>query len=1058
MAHIFENITTAFFNAFTQDNKKATEIEVNNLFSFLKQNFPYFDIILQEVKDINLVVDTFMKIGSFFNIEFSVVENVKIDDVITQQRIIYTFTKIFHTIQQMNVHQNVKDSKQKTFSCDFHKEELFDHLILASLTTCIKSIGMKLNPFVATLTAILHDIGKPACIHFYSKGHVGYPGHGELAGNILSRIYCRAFEQYISKEDWEIMLRVITTHMCSYHMTEFTSKWNMARVNSARFETEQAKQYSMALSYGDVFSALSNNMSRDDFVSSRDAYWDHITEPFICDKDRMVITLEGPSNVGKTTVAKMLQKYFEDKNISCGYVGRDNVMCDVVHSLTKKPVTYARLVGDDYKFCQEYYKKHGLGKIANINMRSQIRSSIQANKITITDTQMTSYKGATDIIPDEIEDCIIVSIQITRNAESVDDQKNGISIQEQIALTGLSTFLKPINTDAVDMFRLQSKYCSNVESDAFNALATDYCFQIGSNDDYGNSDSIGFTMTTNLLQKIIDVMSNVESGTSDCSRMNLEDYVNTIYQKCGRNYDKLCEFFRKKAYQCGCPVELRDTENKHRFFHIKYLDHNNIWTLAGREARGACFYLEDDDIWYTIKGPLWRGGEVITGLQIERGITGTDNINLSADYKCSNLSLDQQGLIIDLAEKNKPINIRASFKKDGSLHLFTILHGKWAKLFRKIINAHCDEFTNTVMYTYDMISGSDDVLIFQSQGTLFLGNFMQDYATTAIFPNAIPSLTPIQKVKTYGPELFTRLAKLFSSMDGDICHVLAETICAKRTESYSGKVHNELAVNYESSGFTILARTMIKGSVIVREPHYLFSDQIHANGFVEPAYWHVTNSDQMDALVRGVDEYIFNGITVDNFYEQFPPANSYPYEKVIDVEGFIVVYEVFNMQYKMICHFNDKVKSDSYYRAHKLRKDNIEFLCKLALVAGHIFPLAAKIHAIYVGLDKKLAIINKQLLDLIESGTLVTAMPEKAQASFVKQSRPVQFKMLINQAHAAYFKESSKFFAEQFGELNMSDELQAMIISYSMRCEIWRDVPLKIDPDFLSTLITSLAI
>jgi hypothetical protein len=323
--------------------------------------------------------------------------------------------------------------------------------------------------------------------------------------------------------------------------------------------------------------------------------------------------------------------------------------------------------------------------------------------------------------------------------------------------------------------------------------------------------------------------------------MTLTELVNYVYNTSGKDYSKLLEFFRAKAYQISTPPEFRDTPYAERIVHIKYLDHNNIWnTKWARDTRGTAFYLTDSGCWTPVKYLMQRGAEMLTGMQIHRGITDTENISLGSDNRCLHLSAEQQSLIIKLATSGK-VDLKASFKKDGSLHAFTLYSGEFAKVLRMIIETKSDKFTKTVMHLYDDIVGSTDfVFVFQSQGTMILGNFMQDYATTALFPNAEPGLTPVQKIQQYGSELFCRLSLMFADMDGEHKIIVAETICANRLESYSGKIHNELAVNYKESGFTILSRTSIYNDRYVVQPHYEFSDSIHANGFWEPAYWDVT--------------------------------------------------------------------------------------------------------------------------------------------------------------------------------------------------------------------------
>jgi hypothetical protein len=1039
MSKLFCN---TFFDAFMSGSD--VKHELLNLISYMSTSYPHISHIFSDFTDLTKIIDTFTKIGKFFSIPFKVVERNEKDEIVKDM----TFRQFFTELKTMNVHQNIIDDKGKQYSCGFHEEELFDHLILTGLITCVNAIKMNLDPFISSLSGILHDIGKPGCIHLFDKGHVGYRYNGEFGSLILSRIDSSSFETFISKDSWEMICRLTTIHMCSYHLTTFISPWEQARLNSTRIENDLTKQYLMALSYGDVFSALSDKTSYTDFTDSRDQYYTEISKPFVCNRNKFVITVDGLSNSGKSTIADILMSFFSDNNISYGYIARDNIMCDLVMRMQNLSLKNSRPTANEYAECYTYYKKNGLSKIVNKNMQNTICNSINSNTVTIIDTQMTLFKQTSSIFPSNISDCIIISIDVNRNHITIDDKKNGIGLNDQLSLSGSSTFLKPFDVKSMDVYRLQSKYCSKNE-DLTCTCGVDFKFQVCSNSEFYDSNSIGLDTFKDIFQRIYSMIDMSSSSGPRLDNLNLTDLVNNVYNSVDKNYDKLTEFFRTKAYQCACPIDFRDTSYSKRIIHLKYLDHNNNWNKWGRDTRGTAFYLNDEQFWIPVKYLMQRGAEMLTGMQIRRGITDTENINLSADYRCSHLSAGQQSLIIKLATGNK-VNLKASFKKDGSLHAFVLYSGEFAKVMRTVILLKADEFTKTVMNIWDSISGTTDyTFVFQSQGTMLLGNFMQDYATTALFPMADPKLTPIKKISAYGSDLFRRLKNIFDEMSGDFKFILAETICRNRLESYSGKVHNELAVSYNESGFTILSRTSIEDSIYKVDPHYEFSELINSNGFNEPAFWDVTTVEMMDNLIKAVDSYIFGKMTINEFYEFYPPSNKYEYPKIIDVEGF-VVYDLDNS------NSYGKIKTDSYYKAHKLRENNISFLCDLALVAGHLFPLAQRVRSIYVGLDSKLQIINAKLIELITSELMVNALNEKARKSYVLKDKATQFKIIINTAKEVYCSNAIPFFVEQFGDIVVTDDVKSALVTYAMKCEIWRDCPLSPPDDFRSMLISAM--
>lgn len=1029
--------TNSFFEAFMSQNN--TNSALSTLIAFLSSRYPHLQSKFQNI-DLQRIADTFDKVGCFFAVTFNVIERAENIEVVKEM----TFCQIFQSLQLLNVHQDIVNDG-KNYSCEYHTEELFDHLILCGLISCIEAINMEIDPFIATLAGILHDIGKLGCIHIFANDHIGYPFHGEFGAIILARIYSKSFEQFVSKEMWELICRLLTVHMCSYHLVKYESYWEQSRVNSCRFEDDITKSYLIAMSHGDVFAALSIKAQYAEFIDSRPAYVKEISKPFVCNRNKFVITLDGLSGSGKSTVADMLRTWFVSQHISVGYIARDDIMCKHVAGMMNISLTNERPTNEEYATCFAYYKLNGLGKIINKQMQFAICDSIDANMVTLVDTQLTLFKYSSAIIPDNISECVVISIDVNRNALSIDDKKNGIDLTSQLKLSGNSSFLKPFDVSSMDVFRLQSKYCSKIDN--LTPGAVDYKFQICSNTGFDGLNSIGLESFKSLFMKIYTTVDSSNPTGFSLDKTTLTKLVNDVYNSGDRNYAQLGMFFNSVAVLCSCPVDFRETPYSERIILLKYKEHNTDWRECMRDTRGTAFYLNDAGFWIPIKYLMQRGAEILTGMHLKSGITQTENIDLSSDYKCSRLSPKQQGLVVKMATGGS-VNLKATMKKDGSLFVVTAITGEFAAVLREIITLKGDKFTLTVMNICDELYGSTDVThILQSQGTMILGEFMQDYTTTACFPDADPTLTPVEKLIKYGPVLFSRMLKMFAEMVGDVKSILMESICPNRQESYSEKIHTELAINYERASITILARVSIKDGEYVNEPHYEFSDLIHLNGFAEPAFWDVNSVEMMEKLINGIDDFIFGKITTEDFYAQFPPSNTYGYELIIDVEGF-VVYDLDNE------NSYGKIKTLSYYKSHKLNESNVPFLCDLALVAGHLFPLAQKVRHIYIGLDEKLSIINGKLIELVTSELMINSLSPKARASYVTKEKATQFKIAINTARDIFSVNAIPFFAEQFGDIATTDEMKASIINYAMKCEIWRDIPLAPSNEFRSLLIS----
>jgi hypothetical protein len=460
-----------------------------------------------------------------------------------------------------------------------------------------------------------------------------------------------------------------------------------------------------------------------------------------------------------------------------------------------------------------------------------------------------------------------------------------------------------------------------------------------------------------------------------------------------------------------------------------------------------------DGKWHWMKYLMERGSEMLTGMQVKRGIDKTDNVDTALDYKASHLSQNQQSLIQDLRVGN-PVKLAMSFKKDGSLLSCCLYTGYRATLMRKIITNYGDAFAKIVMKTYDDTNNSsdnssEDVFVFQSQSTLLLGDAMQDYTTTAIFPGSDAKMSPNKKIQTYGPDFFKRMCSMFANIPGVVKHVLGETICANRLESYSGKVHTELAISYPVSSFTILSVTSIFEDSYKVDQHYKYSELIHQNGFSEPAYWMVDTVAQVDALIQGVDACIFQKMTCDEFYSLFKPSNKYTYDKIIDYEGFVTYDLNRDDSY-------GKIKTDSYYKSHKLHNNNVSFLCELNKVAGHIFPLARIVDETITSLESKLAIINKDLISVISSDEMISYLPAKASKGFVDRPRALQFKIIINNAKNKFGEEGFTVFQKYFPSLVMSDDMKSFVVNYAMKTELWLDEPKSIDDQLRDELVSRL--
>ena len=1016
--------------------------------------YPRFAKLAITSSEIRMLAETFAKIGLFFQIKF---ESLEVYGEISShnQKMIHTnFHEIFIMLKNMNIHQNVdstsyevaypKVEKEPICKCAFHEEELFDHLHICSIVAGSYAIRSAQNVFLATLTGLLHDIGKPACVRIFNGGNIGYPFHGEYGSMILSRIFNPNFAQFISKDDYDTMCRVISIHMCSYHIVDFQSNWSQDRVNSTRIESDSVKYILNCLSFGDVFGAFSELNDYDVFLSSRSSYNELISQKYETAKRGYAFFVRGRSGSGKSFVSHLLKNLLESLGLKVAHIDRDLVICNTVRKIQNLPELSERPTESEYA---SY-----LSSQVNKEMNDKFKYYLALNYAVIIDTQLSMFRGFEQVIPDSISNCICIALDVSRNVLIDDDSKNGVTLQTQLTMFGDSSVLKPFDLTGTNIFSLPSAYTHNQRP---VGISPDFVFSISYNQHFNGENSIGFTYFSDFMKSIHSItnipalsgLSLNSSGVIDTNDMNLVQYINHLYSSNDNSYDNVIQILKSQYYHVGAPSQLKGGLDEKNFISIKYLDHNNNWNTWGRESRGSTLALIDGK-WTMFKYLMERGAEMLTGMQMKRGIDKTDNIDTKMDFKASHLSRVQQELIQDLREGN-PVDLVLSFKKDGSLLSCALYTGSMGVLMRRLINTYCDDFTKAVMTEYDKISGNSDVFVFQSQSTLFIGDAMYDYTTTALFPEAIPTLTPLKKIQTYGASFMTKLKKMFDNIDGDIKQILGETICANRTESYSGNVHKELAMSYKTSSFTILSITSIKDNHYTAYPHYMYSNIINEAGMTEPAFWKCSSVAQVDKLIQDVDSFIFGKINCDEFYQINIPSNIYSYEKIIDCEGFVTYDVKRNNSY-------GKIKTDSYYKSHKLRDDNIPFLCELNKVAGHIFPLARIVDETISKLDAKLGLINPELVKVITSAEMKASLPDKALNGFDNRPRPVQFKIIINNAKNKFSELAFAVFQTHFPSIVISDEMKTFVVSYAMKTELWLDIPKPIDEQLKSELVYNL--
>jgi len=1005
---------------------------------------------------------TYTKVAKLLQVKVAFTERLAKGDGIQQSVEEITLAKYLERHRGLYVHQNVTSGTGRTCSCSYHEEELFYHLLIAGVCAGLhaKNCGNPENAFQAIVTAMLHDIGKVATKQTTEKGYVAYPFHGEMGALILSGIYTAEISAFMTKVQWETMIRTISIHMCSYHLTDFSSYWNKQRVNSTRLESLEVKLLLASVSFGDTFAAFSQQNDVKSWIDSRETWWQEINKPYRVPKgkDKVLVEMRGQSCNGKSTASKIIADGISSEKCNVVSIERDILICQAAAEAIKKKGPKAtqaekeaiedfngvdRPTGATYQTLHQTYKTDKLGATVNNNMKEAIRKAYaNGADVVIVDTVGALYPGFEKSLPTMINRCMIVAVDVNGNAPINDSSKNGLTIEKQLSLSGERSMWAPFQDKGIDFGMLASRYTF---ANAPATMAPHFVYQVGWNSEFNGKESIGLDKTISAIQNMVNRVHGRE--TPDTNSMNITRYTNYAYRQADRSYDGLVEHYKSLNYHAGPPSQLRGTAYEKRFLNVKYLEHNNNWSFWGRQARGTTLYLNDDGQWVLWKFLMLRGAEMLTSLHTEKKITENENIK---DGKNSHLAKEQQELLCDLAKDSNDIDLMVTFKKDGSLLSCCLFSGKKAKVMRKVITECGDDFTKTVMATYDATVGhKKDVFIFQSQGTLWLTKEMYDYTTTALFGNIEgfqPKLSPIEKIRTYGPAFFKNITQLFNNLPsnskGDIKLILGETICANRTESFSGNVHTELAVAYEKSSFTVISSTVIYTTVNEETgcefkviPHFQISEQIHNAGFMEPAFWSVTSSKILNAMLEFVDEVSRGRKTVVDFYAAFPPANRFGFEAVVDREGFVIYDMLRKMSY-------GKIKSTLYYFAHKFRPSNVPLLLELAECAGGAFPLAIIVRDVIAPLNEILSRVSNELADVVDklAGKLPTDDPIRS-AYDKANKKPM---IIINNCKSAFIESAFGIFYKAFPQLEAKEkeDIAKCIMDFSSNGGLVRDVPI----------------
>lgn len=569
-------------------------------------------------------------------------------------------------------------------SCDFHTESLISHLFFAMFKTMEQfpsSMTFKQRVQNA-VTALLHDVGKPACksrLKFKEKKVIGFPFHGEMGSGILLKCWNYGFAPYFSKEEWEVMARTVAVHMCGYHETDLKGEQAVYKLPLLRFEQSDVKRALYWLSYGDTFGAVPDPSVAEPvvpFIKSRQPFLDDINGDFDLKAFKgsyklrgTVIEMNGMSASGKSTVTKHLIDTLIANGVpkeAIVVVERDVITTDVTSRRLGLGPRTEKAIGEEYKKIYDAYTKMKLGKAVNLKMSKLIDDAVRKGKIVIVDTVANMFSGADFIYPDIVSDSFKIAIDVLRNSPMTNEgERLGCTLDKQLEIFGQLTPLcwlpvgclpGPIGAGRLNhlaSISSASSGCERICADKSKKVRPHFRFQ----KTWGSS-------TTDIDRMLGHIAATIEYDKDAVAEdeMDMCELFEHLTSIC--TWDQLRDWFGMRLFMTPPPALMQNTELEKRAFMIKYLDHSRLYRPKfARNGRGSVVLELDNNKFVCIKNQLQRGVEYLTHTHHDAGVVENEDVK---EGQYDHLDDIQQEIMRKFAAR-EALDGFYSGKKDGSL-------------------------------------------------------------------------------------------------------------------------------------------------------------------------------------------------------------------------------------------------------------------------------------------------------------------------------------------------------------------------------------------------------
>lgn len=981
-----------------------------------------------------------------------------------------TFKDIFLThIKSQDWHKTMV--KNVSYTCEFHEESLFSHLIMASV--CSVWYLLIKNPeqtdnyarFIAAL-ALLHDIGKPCTMSTgtisvgeNTKRVTKFNSHGLIGGLILQKAYSPDFG--FGLEEWDTLCRCTSVHMCGYHCLDESSPITQSKWLRLSLETPDVKKGLLYLSVGDIIGNIRHDgLAKDqELFESRELFIRNVqtklSEPSkIFTKlgtSGLVIVIVGASGAGKSTIGKGLVQYFTNADIGTTYISRDDIMLEMCC-----PILGIEVSQSAYSQCWDYAQTNSMGKEIDEQVKLRISNAISFGEVCIIDTVASMYRRVfNSYFSDDVLGCEILQIVVDRNIMHTikDAERLGLSLERQIVLSGLSELMNPLakidNTNISGLGSAMETW--NIKRDFSNRAQCTISTSVVWNSDY----TFGLAHVYQILDELSHGMKKGIIQRINTNSMDITQYVNYIYglyesepsislnTQYKLKLDALIRRFAVQQFVVSVPSQLRGTEYESRIFSIKYRDGiNKLWRpVWARQCRGIFFYVQDDFTCVPIKYQLQRGAELMTGMLVSANIASTQDISDAKKIACLSDSQQRTCKILLTGENDGLLDAHLTEKVDGSLLTVTFYYGKLAELMKSIIINYGDDFSKMILTGFEKFGL---VGVVSTQGTLMMASDMQDYFVTSNLESKIIGLkrdylieqakryNPVELFELHGESWFIEMIRVLNSLPvvDSVSNISLcwESVCENRSTAW-GNLHSELAISYSSSMCLFLGASWSGNSWVLNIPHTM----LEIESINEPRFWRTSTSAQVDCLMRGLEDVVYGRITNNDFLTKFSPSNK-TWDNTLSLhpEGYVCYTREGTFKDLPIVDYN-KLKLAAYYIGHKFHDESIKELYELSKTASHIFPMAKAVGDFYSEIESKFYAIGQKLSKgLGLNNSFASKLEGKAAKSYSSATPEIQAKMIIN-ANTDSFNTWIKELVSEYYPAISTTELDADVVKTGLK-------------------------